>query len=302
MHIDAAEILGNLGDLDDLNLENLFNSTEGNDEIGIFSPSQYYSIHILPSQLKFKNNINVLSINAQSIHVKFDSLLAYAENARQQGIRFHIICIQESWLRDTSDLSLLQIDGYNCFSKGHSCTSHGGLLTCVDENISASALNVDINSQIWEGMFIPNKDSHTERETILGNIYRHPHDNNNKENVLTFVSELNPYLSRLSENNRDFVMAGDYNINLLHINQVNKEHFSDFLDLMLGYSMFPKITFPTRLSENGNTCSLIDNIFCKLSSNTISSFAGILLSRISDHCSGFISFNSTHESRKNKPT
>ena len=34
-HIDAAEILG---DLDDLNLENLFNSTEENDEIGIFLP------------------------------------------------------------------------------------------------------------------------------------------------------------------------------------------------------------------------------------------------------------------------
>ena len=88
-------------------------------------------------------------------------------------------------------------------------------------------------------MFILIKDSHTEKETILGNIYRPPHDNNNKENVLTFVSELNPILSRLSENNRDFVMAGDYNINLLHINHVNKEHFSDFLDLMLGYSMFP---------------------------------------------------------------
>ena len=301
-HIDAAEILGNLGDLDDLNLENLFNSTEENDEIGILSPSQYYTIHNLPSQLKCKNNINVLSINAQSIHAKFDSLLAHVENARQQGIRFHIICIQESWLRDTSDLSLLQIDGYNCFSKGHSCTSHGGLLTYVDENISASALDVDINSQIWEGMFILIKDSHTEKETILGNIYRPPHDNNNKENVLTFVSELNPILSRLSENNRDFVMAGDYNINLLHINHVNKEHFSDFLDLMLGYSMFPKITFPTRFSDNGNTCSLIDNIFCKLSSNTISAFAGILLSRISDHCPVFISFNSTHESRKNKPT
>ena len=44
----------------------------------------------------------------------------------------------------------------------------------------------------------------------------------------TFVSELNPILSRLSENNRDFVTAGDYNFNLLHINHVNKEHFSDF--------------------------------------------------------------------------
>ena len=49
-HIDAAEILGNLGDLDDLNLENLFSSTEVNDEIGIFSPSRYYTIHNLPSQ------------------------------------------------------------------------------------------------------------------------------------------------------------------------------------------------------------------------------------------------------------
>ena len=66
--------------------------------------------------------------------------------------------------------------------------------------------------------------------------------------------------------------------------------------------MFPNITFPTRFSDNGNTCSLIDNIFCKLSSTTISTLAGILLSRISDHCPVFVSFSSTHESRKNKLT
>ena len=105
-------------------------------------------------------------------------------------------------------------------------------------------------------------------------------------------------LSRLSENNRDFIMAGDYNINLLHLNYVNKEHFSDILDLMLGYSMFPKITF----SNNGNSCSLIDNIFCKLSSNSISASAGILLSRISDHCPVFVGFNSAPKTWKNKPS
>ena len=71
-HIDAAEILGNLGDLDDLNLEIFLNSTEGNDEIGIFSPSRHYTVDNRPLQLKCKNNINVLSINAQSIHAKFD--------------------------------------------------------------------------------------------------------------------------------------------------------------------------------------------------------------------------------------
>ena len=51
-HIDAAEILGNLGDLDDLNLENFLNSTEGNDEIGIFSPSRHDTVDNLPLQLK----------------------------------------------------------------------------------------------------------------------------------------------------------------------------------------------------------------------------------------------------------
>ena len=34
-------------------------------------------------------NIDVLSIKAQSIHTKFDSLLAYIENECQQGIKFH---------------------------------------------------------------------------------------------------------------------------------------------------------------------------------------------------------------------
>ena len=36
-------------------------------------------------------------------------------------------------------------------------------------------------------------------------------------------------------------MAGDFTINLLHTNYVNKEHFSDFLGLMLGYSIFLRL-------------------------------------------------------------
>ena len=105
-HASAAKILGHFGDIDDLSLENLFNSAEGNDDFDVLSPSQYYTIDNLPFQLKNTNNINVLSINAQSINVKFDSLLAYIKNACHQGITFHIICIQESWLKDDSHLSL----------------------------------------------------------------------------------------------------------------------------------------------------------------------------------------------------
>ena len=94
-------------------------------------------------------------------------------------------------------------------------------------------------------------------------------------------TELNPIIGQISDNyNRDLLIAGDFNINLLHINYCNKEHFGNFMDLFLGYSLFPKITFSTRLGEN--SCSLIDNIFGSLSPNIITSPAGILFSRISD--------------------
>ena len=34
-----------------------------------------------------------------------------------------------------------------------------------------------------------------------------------------------------------------------HINTCNKEHFGQFLDMLLSNSLFPKLTFPTRLGE-----------------------------------------------------
>ena len=106
-------------------------------------------------------------------------------------------------------------------------------------------------------------------------------------------------LFSLTNNRDDFLIAGDFNINLLQINVVNKEHYAQFLDLMLAYSLFPKITFPTRTSESGS-CTLIDNIFCKLSKETLSSIAGILYTSISDHNPYFLSF-SRSKNRGNEP-
>ena len=111
---------------------------------------------------------------------------------------------------------------------------------------------------VWEGLFIRIKDLENQKDIVLGNIYRPPHDNNNQININTFVTELDQMLSSLTNNRDDFLIAGDFNINLLQINVVNKEHYAQFLDLMLAYSLFPKITFPTRTSESGS-CTLIDN-------------------------------------------
>ena len=133
------------------------------------------------------------------------------------------------------------------------CSPHGGLITYIDENYLATSINVNNTSQIWEGQFILVKDIECNNEIVIGNIYRPPYGNNGKENIGTFISELDPVLSNLSNANRDRMITGDFNINLLHINLANKKHFGEFVDLMLGLSLFPKITFPTRIGDNGHS-------------------------------------------------
>ena len=95
-------------------------------------------------------------------------------------------------------------------------------------------------------------------------------------------------LSELSNTNSEVLICGDYNINLLKTH--SEQHFDYFFDTMLSHSFFPKITFPTRVN-NSCAATLIDNIFCKLSSITLQTKAGILLDEISDHYPYFISLD-----------
>ena len=47
-----------------------------------------------------------------------------------------------------------KIDGYNLISQGKMCSSHGGLAIYISENFNFSTIDLNINSQIWEGQFI----------------------------------------------------------------------------------------------------------------------------------------------------
>ena len=91
-------------------------------------------------------------------------------------------------------------------------------------------------------------------------------------------------------------MAGDYNINLLKIDE--RELFANFLELMMSHSLFPKITLPTRFSTH--SCSLLDNIFCKLSPNTIKTSSGIIYTSISDHFPYFVCIENVLSSKSSK--
>ena len=86
-------------------------------------------------------------------------------------------------------------------------------------------------------------------------------------------------MSRLNNTKNEVLIGGDWNINLLKVNE--KPAFADFLDLMFNKSFIPKITLPTRFSSQ--SASLIDNIYCKLSDKTLDTTSGIIFTGISDH-------------------
>ena len=199
-----------------------------------------------------------------------------------------MICIQESWIADDSLLQLLQLEGYNSFHVNATSSTHGGVVTYVDDKYDVTVKALINTSDLWDGLFLEIKHENWKNKIIVGNIYKLPKDNNNCGNIKGFVSELEPILNDLNNTNSEVLICGDYTINLLKTN--SEQHFSYFFDIMLTHSFFPKITFPTRVN-NSSGATLIDNIFCKLSSISLQTKAGILLDEISDHYPYFISFD-----------
>ena len=176
-------------------------------------------------------------------------------------------------------------DGYNCIhqSKRAECSNHGGLITYVDNKYEVDRLDIKNDSSLWENLFVSIKGTGHNKDVIVGNIYKPPKDYD-IENINTFTTEIENVIHELDRRNSEILIAGDYNINLLNLDV--RQAFSDFFYSMLANSLFPRITLPTRLDKN--SCTLIDNIYFKLSPLFADATSGIIFSRISDHFPYFI--------------
>ena len=299
--LNAETILQSYGGVNQNMLENLTDAYEHDEnEISAIHHSPYYSADSLPNFLHSKNgNFNILSLNVCSLLSKIDSLKIYLEIIQKQGISFDVITLQETWLDDSysSSTASIQLDGYNCIPQGKKCGQKGGLVTYIRNEYDSLKVDVSQNSVLWECLFVSVTHKNTDSHLIIGNVYKPPRNNNNNTNIECFIKELDPILESLSKRSCDLCLTGDYNIDLLKICQRSK--FTDFFDKMLSHSLYPKITFPTRISSH--SCTLIDNIYCKLSNNTINSEAGIIFSDISDHFPQFVSLKLQHKKSKSPP-
>ena len=189
------------------------------------------------------------------------------------------IILQETWIGNDNETSLLQIDGYNLVSKPYEITSHGGLAIYLENELEYEIMDIDRSETgIWEGLFLKLKiDNH--KNLTLGNVYRPPRDL--IDNYRSFKEEFEVVIYNLTG---DVLIGGDFNIDLLKIS--DKPIINDYFESILACGYIPKITLPTRLTRNHGT--LIDNFLCKVSVDFSYSTAGILTYKISDHQPIFI--------------
>ena len=118
-----------------------------------------------------------------------------------------------------------------------------------------------------------------DKKIMLGNniIYRPPI--NIVDDYNTFFSELVPILTQLNKSKSEVVIAGDFDLDLLKLNENNI--VSNNFDIITSQMFHPTITLPTRFSDK--RCTLIDNFYCKYSPAIMNSTTGILTNNISDH-------------------
>ena len=227
--IPADEILSRYGDTINFHLDNIIDPPNDDGEMILIKPSPYHGIDCLPRSLdEIPGQLNILSINAQSLNAKYDELLLLLNIAPSQNIRFHVICIQETWLSETSDYSLMAIDGYNCIhqSKRSDCINHGGLITYFDNNYEVERINMKNDSPLWENLFVSIKGTGHNKDIIVGNMYKPPKDDYNIKNINAFTTDIENVIHELNRKNSEILIAGDYNINLLNLDM--RQAFSDF--------------------------------------------------------------------------
>ena len=277
----AYNILSNFGGLEANSfLKVLGIDNEENNEINITNPSPYYSLEQFVDYIHtLKDKFVVLSLNIQSINAKFDNFTILIDVINKQNSLIDAICLQETWLDEHDDLSIFQIPNYYCISQPKHCSTHAGLVIYLNKKYNYEIIDISHKSDIWEDLFIHVSISKCNKSIILGDIYKPPKDNNNNANIEAFINELTPKIQYLLKSKADVILCGDFNINLLQIN--NRPAFSDYMDTLITNNFCPTITYPTRFTDA--SCTLIDNILYKghQKNNLLSS--GIIFTDKSDH-------------------
>ena len=289
----AKDLFENKGGIEKHNLNHiiqLLSQKDDNEET--LATSNYYDIDDMLDKFKSKkSDFSVLTLNIDGINTKFNELTLFLRTLADANFYFSAILLQETMLSDddcnSENIKIFEIPNYELLKQGRKCGRKGGLFIYIHENYNGKHKKLYKPSADWEGFFIEVTSPILPNKIILGNVYRPPRDNYSDASIDRFLEPFSDILTSLQSENCALMICGDFNINLLRLNE--REKFQQFFDIFATNNILPVITLPTRFSKKNAT--LIDQIFCRYSKFESYNTSGILMKKISDHLPCFTTIN-----------
>ena len=228
------------------------------------------------------NDFSVLSLNIQSLPAKYNELNDMLNELSASNFSPEVICLQEIW--QINDPSLFPLSNFQTLEFNTRTNARGsGVGIFVKNNIVYNVLNQYsiIHDRIFESLFIEITNDNNQK-IVIGTVYRpgtkYP-GLNFTEQFAQFSDILSNILSELGSKYDKVYIFGDFNLDLLKINE--NKFISEYVDNLFSFGFLQIITKPMRISTNSAT--LIDHILTNSLNETFESF--LLCWQISDHLS-----------------
>ena len=242
----------------------------------VLQSSKYYSINEF-KQLNDskKSEILIFSFNLRSFSCNFDKLLAVFEGKVQPNIL--VFC--ETWFDFDSTVNIPYYESFHTIRPGGG--RGGGISIYVKDSHNSKFLpQFSYCNSLIEICSV--EVTFNSSSIFVVGIYR-PHG----ESISNFVEEVSTILTNLGVNQKNTILIGDMNINLLNENSPN----DIFFNCMRSFLFLPAINKPTRFPViPGQNPSLLDQIW---TNSPLFNSPGIISIDITDHLPVFIYFRST---------
>lgn len=213
---------------------------------------------------------SLVHFNTRSLRGHYDDLVAFLSIVEHS---FSVICLSETWL-SADEGHLYALPGYES-EYCHRVTNRGGgsavLITSSIPYKRRQDLFFDINCEsVWlevESSALPLNNRHT----VIASIYRSPSSSNSE-----FCVQLERILATLTLENKNIIICGDVNINIL---DTNTPVCLEYVRCFLSFGLQSLIHSPTRCDMNGSN-TLIDHV---LSNIFADSKSGVIDYLFTDH-------------------
>jgi hypothetical protein len=223
---------------------------------------------------KLNNKFSILHLNMRSLPKNYEPFM---DTLNISQAKFSAIVLSETWLReDTKNNHVLK--GYKSYHTVRAERRGGGISIYIRDDLNCSKIDDACFLEDYIESVGVRVDIGNNSINIVG-LYRPPNGLG-----MSFINKINSILTTTLKD-RQSIFAGDMNINLLKIKEINTKNL---VNIMISNGFYSCISKATRINYPIENSTLLDQIWSNIKHEVSS---GIILADITDHLPCFANFD-----------